>query len=128
MVTQRPVLVMEMPSHLTSAEARVFLQDLEPLLESPRPRIVFDCSEIREIDKAGVAMLLHGLEEAMKREGDLKLAGLPPESEEAAELKLVFDAFTNPAEAVRSFNVLSAGLRKEPCYTTDHSRNLEQAS
>jgi anti-anti-sigma factor len=77
MLTQRPVLVMEMPEHLNAAEARAFLRELEPLLELPRPRLVFDCSEVRHIDSAGVAMMLQCLEEAMKQDGNLKLAPLP---------------------------------------------------
>ena len=54
------------------------MQELGPLFEWHRPRIVFDCSQVRSIDSAGVEMLLHCLEEAMKRDGDLNWLRSPP--------------------------------------------------
>jgi hypothetical protein len=56
-------------------------------------------------------MMLHCLEEAMKRDGDLKLAALSPESEVMLELMRVarvFEAFATSDEAVRSFNAIPA--------------------
>jgi anti-anti-sigma regulatory factor len=63
------------------------------------------------MDSAGVEMMLHCLEEAMKRDGDLKLAALSPESEVVLELMRVarvFEAFATSDEAVRSFNAVPA--------------------
>ena len=114
MSTHRPVLIMEMPEQLNSVEARTFLQDLEPLHDSDRPRIVFDCSHVRRVDGAGREMMLHCLEEAMKRDRDLKLASLSHESKShesnaVSELERVFEVFTTPDQAVRSFNAFPAG-------------------
>ena len=109
MLTSGPVVVMQVPEQLNSAAVRAFLQEMEPLLEIQRPRIVFDCSQVRYMDSAGVEMMLHCLEEAMKRDGDLKLASLSPESEVVLELMRVarvFEAFTTSDEAVRSFNAV----------------------
>jgi len=108
MLTHRPVLVMEMPEQLNSVEAQTFMQEFEPLLDSPRPRIVFDCSEVRHVDRAAVAMILHCLEEAMKCDGDLKLAALSAESDAVLELKRVFESFATSDAAVRSFNSVPA--------------------
>lgn len=107
MLISGPVVVMQMPEQLNSEAARTFVQDMEPLLETHRPRIVFDCSQVRYMDSAGVEMMLHCLEEAMKRDGDLKLAALSPESEVILELMRVarvFEAFATSDEAVRSFS------------------------
>src|SRR5579864_5594079 len=109
MLISGPVVVMQMPEQLNSETARTFLQDMEPLLEAHRPRIVFDCSQVRYMDSAGVEMMLHCLEEAMKRDGDLKLAALSPESEVVLELMRVarvFETFATSDEAVRSFHAL----------------------
>src|ERR1700719_1901233 len=109
MLISGPVVVMQMPEQLNSETARTFLQDMEPLLETHRPRIVFDCSQVRYVDSAGVEMMLHCLEEAMKRDGDLKLAALSPESEVVLELMRVarvFEALASSDDAVRSFNAL----------------------
>lgn len=107
MLTSGPIVIMQMPEQLNLDGVRIFLQEVEPLLECHRPRIVLDCSQVRYIDNAGVEMMLHCLEEAMKRDGDLKLAALSPESEVILELMRVarvFEAFATSDEAVRSFN------------------------
>lgn len=111
MLTSGPVVVMQLPEQLNLDGVRTFLPELEPLLGCHRPRIVLDCSQVRYIDSAGVEMLLHCLEEAMKRDGDLKLAALSPESEVILELMRVarvFEAFATSDEAVRSFNAVPA--------------------
>jgi len=109
MLTNGPVVVMQLPEQLNLEGVRNFLPELEPLLECHRPRIVFDCSQVRYLDSAGVEMMLHCLEEAMKRDGDLKLAALSPESEVILELMRVarvFEAFATSEEAVRSFSAV----------------------
>jgi len=109
MLTSGPVVVMQMPEQLNMDGAQSFLQEFQPLLECHRPRVVLDASQVRYIDSAGVEMMLHCLEEAMKRDGDLKLAALSHESEVVLELMRVarvFEAFATADEAVRSFNPL----------------------
>jgi anti-anti-sigma factor len=111
MLTSGPVVIMQLPEQLNLDGVRTFQQELEPLLECHRPRIVLDCSQVRYIDSAGVEMMLHCLEEAMKRDGDLKLAALSRESEVVLELMRVarvFEAFATSDEAVRSFNAVPA--------------------
>jgi anti-sigma B factor antagonist len=111
MLTSGPVVIMQMPEQLNLDGVRAFLQDVEPLLECHRPRIVLDCSQVLYIDNAGVEMMLHCLEEAMKRDGDLKLAALSAESEVILELMRVarvFEAFATSDEAVHSFNGIPA--------------------
>ena len=106
-MTNGPVVVMQLPEQLNLDGVRSFLPELEPLLDCHRPRIVLDCSQVRYLDSAGVEMMLQCLEEAMKRDGDLKLAALSPESEVILELMRVarvFEAFATSEEAVRSFN------------------------
>ncbi len=111
MSTSGPVVIMQMPEQLNLESVRAFSRELEPLIECHRPRIVLDCSQVRYIDSAGVDMMLACLEEAMKRDGDLKLAALSPESEVILELMRVarvFEAFATSDEAVRSFNAVPA--------------------
>jgi len=66
-LSHRPVIVFEMPEQLDSLGARAFLEELNPLLDFPRPRLVFECSQIRCLDSAGIEMMLHCLEEAIGR-------------------------------------------------------------
>jgi anti-anti-sigma regulatory factor len=54
-----------------------------------------------------IHLLLHCLEEAMKRNGDVKLAALPPEGAEFLRITGVtrlFDIYETTAEAVNSFS------------------------
>jgi anti-sigma B factor antagonist len=106
MYSKGPVVVMELPEELRQAEVSTFLEELTPLLENDRPRIILDCSRVQHIDSAGVEMLLHCLGEAMKRDGDVKLAAVPPESAIILELMRVdrlFEVFQTSEDAARSF-------------------------
>lgn len=123
MLTSGPVIVMQVPEQLNAAEVRNFMEELGPLLESNRPRIVLECSQVRSMDSAGVEMFLHCLEEALKRDGDLKLAALSPEAEVILELmrvSRVFETFRASEDAVRSFNTIPADAvaQESPWYTT----------
>jgi anti-anti-sigma factor len=62
---------MELPQQLNLSQAKSFLRELQPLLEADRPRLVLECSQIHDMDSAGVEMLLRCMQEAMKRDGDL---------------------------------------------------------
>jgi len=106
-MSSRPVIVMQVPERLYESEAMNFRQELKSLLRTERPRIVLDCSGIRDIDSTGVEMLLHCMDEAMKRDGDVKLAAVAPGSAVILELMKVdrlFEVFDNADEAVRSFH------------------------
>lgn len=109
MLTSGPVVVMQVPEDLNVREVHNFMQELGPLLESNRPRIVLECSQVRSMESAGVEMMLRCLEEVLKRDGDLKLAALSPEAEVILELMRVarvFETFPTSEEAVRSFNAI----------------------
>lgn len=111
MLTSGPVVVMQVPEVLNVKEVHNFMEDLGPLLDSNRPRVVLDCSQVRSMESAGVEMLLRCLEEVLKRDGDLKLAALSPEAEVILELMRVarvFEAFSTCEDAVRSFNAIPA--------------------
>jgi anti-sigma B factor antagonist len=113
--------VVELPEQLRRAEAEKFLGELQPLLENDRPSLVLDCSKVQQMDSAGVDMLLHCLEEAMKRDGDLKLAAVSPASAVLLELMRVdrlFEVFETADQAVRSFNALpvDANRNTQPWY------------
>ena len=135
MSTSGPVIVMQLPEQLKRQEVGPFLEELQPLLESDRPRVVLDCSQVRHMDSAGVEMLLHCMHETMKRDGDLKLAAISPESAVILELMRVarlFEIFNTPDEAVQSFQGLpsASAPQSEPWYTGAYGAlgDLEAAS
>jgi anti-sigma B factor antagonist len=106
MYTSGPVIVMQLPEQLNRREAKAFCEELQPLLESDRPRVVLDGAQVRQADSAGVEMLLHCMEAAMKRDGDLKLAAVSPELATILELTRVdrFEMFDTASDAVESFH------------------------
>ena len=74
-----------------------------------RPRIVLDCSKLRRIDCAGLRVLLRCLEEAMKRNGDVKLAAVSPAVAAILELTSadrLFEAFNDALAAVNSYDLI----------------------
>ena len=96
MKTGRPVLVMQLPERLNLTEARGFLPEVMAVLRNDRPLIVFDFSEVQQIDSAGVEMLLKCLERVMSLDGDLKLAALTPQASVILELTRVDRLFEDP--------------------------------
>jgi anti-sigma B factor antagonist len=122
MSTKRPVIVMELPQQLKRAGARAFQNELQEILQSDRPCVVLDCSQVQQMDSAGVEMLLRCLEEAMKRDGDLKLAAISPASAVILELMRVdrlFEVFETTEQAMQSFQTPAslASLQTQPWYS-----------
>ena len=74
------VTVKQLPAAFDARHERIFLLQLEDCWNASRPRIVLDCANVRQIDHPFVHLLLSCLEEAMKRNGDVRLAGVGPEA------------------------------------------------
>lgn len=107
MTSARHVSVKQLPEKFSVKQGRNFFREVEPHLQSDRPRVVLDCSKVRQLDSAGIHVLLRVLEEAMKRNGDVKLASIPPGAAAILELTRVsrlFETFDNTADAVNSFH------------------------
>jgi anti-anti-sigma factor len=105
--TSRPVVVKRMPEKMNLKQARKFLQEVQPFVNSDRPQIVFDMSQVRHIDAAGVDVLLQCMRAAVKHDGDLKLAALSPQSAVVLELTRtgrLFEIYDNSTAAVKSFS------------------------
>ena len=107
-----------MPERLNQKQARTFLREIQPLLNTDRPQLVFDCSLIRQMDAAGVDMLLHCMAEIMKRDGELKLAAVSPQASVVLELTRtdrLFEVFETSGDAVRSFyRFLPNAMKNQP--------------
>lgn len=108
MVTSsRPVVVKRMPERLNARTTREFLHDVQPFLTTDRPQLVFDLSQVKQLDAGGVEMLLRCMSQAHKRDGDLKLASLSPQAAVVLELtrtERLFEIYETSTDAVRSFS------------------------
>lgn len=109
-VRKRPVAVMQLPERLGKKEARNFAREVERCMDVARPYLVLDCSNVRHLDKSTVYLLLGCLEEALKRNGDVKLVGVPLMTDAilgSAGTNRLFEIFDTTADAVNSFHHLS---------------------
>lgn len=107
METSRPVVVKRIPERLNARSVKKFLQEVQPFLRSDRPQLVFDLSQVRQLDAAGVDMLLQCLSESARRDGDVKLSSLSPEAAVILEMtrtERLFEVYRSAADAVRSFS------------------------
>lgn len=106
------VAVRRLPETLNMKHGRLFFRELESCMNVDRPGIVFDCSKLLRMDSSAVHLLLCCLEEAMKRNGDVKLAAIPTGVRTTLELTGVdrlFEIYDTNAEAENSFRRLPAG-------------------
>ncbi len=112
--TKRVVTVQQIPDKVSPANQRKILDYMqEKCSETERPRFVFDCSLIRNMDIPTIQLLLSSLEEAMKCNGDLRLAALRPEAESTLRLSGVsrlFETYATTEAAVQSFQKHTASM------------------
>ena len=105
----RSVTVHQIPQAVTASAERRFLSDLQKHVAAERPRIVLDCSEVEQMSDATVHLLLRCLEEAMKSNGDVKLAALSQVAESGlrkAQVSRLFEVYPTPAAAIHSYQSL----------------------
>jgi anti-sigma B factor antagonist len=113
-----------MPERLNLRAVKQFEREVQPFLASDRPQIVFDLSQVRQLDAAGVDMLLRCMTQAMRRDGDLKLASLSAQAAAVLELTRtdrLFEIYENSSDAVRSFTYfLPNAMRAFPSLALQH--------
>jgi anti-sigma B factor antagonist len=117
MSINRPVVVKRIPEHVNLKQARSFCREIEPILNSDRPQIVFDCSQVKQIDAAGVEMLLHCLARVIQHDGDVKLAALSPQMAVILEMTRtdrLFEIYDSSSDAVLSFSRFLPSALKDP--------------
>jgi anti-sigma B factor antagonist len=112
----RTVAVKRLPGKFGGKQGRTFRRELAACLNVDRPWVVLDCSNLRQLDPSYVHLMLCSLEEALKRNGDVKLVAIPPGADailELAGVKRLFDIFATADDAVNSFHQPSVGATSE---------------
>jgi len=108
------VILVTIPEAADVKQEQSFLRDLAARMSEYRPCIVLDCSRLSSMDGPKIYFLLCCLEEALKRNGDARLAGLPAQARkmlEATGADRIFQMFPSSDEAIGSF--LPRGARPE---------------
>ena len=124
----RAVTVKQLPAAFDSKQEQIFLREFEDCLNVSRPCIVLDCSQACEIDGPFLHLLLCCLEEAMKRNGDVRLAALTPEAKAAlkvSRIERLFKTYETETEAVDSFQQPSGYVA---CGDDGYSQPAESAA
>ena len=104
---KRSVVVKQLPATLTGKQEKSFLRELEASMNAERPYLVLDCSRIGTMDSSVIHLLLCCLEEALKRNGDIKLSAIPASSVAILEqtgVNRLFDIFESTDAAVTGFH------------------------
>jgi anti-anti-sigma factor len=112
-VRNRTVVVEQVPEIPDMKQSRVFFREIRNCMSNDCPRIVLDCSHVRQVDRFLMHMLLCCLEEALKRNGDVKLAAVAPAAKtilQLAGVDRVFAIYDSINDAVNSFRQPAAGL------------------
>lgn len=105
-ISSRSVKVHRFPAHLDKKQTEDLLQALRREAELERPCFVLDCSHAKTIDKPGIFLLLACLEEAMKCNGDVRLASVQPHVAKRlreAGISSLFEIFSTVEAAAHSF-------------------------
>jgi anti-sigma B factor antagonist len=118
MTTCRTIIVKDLPESVTLNHIPELCGELVTLTHADWPCLVLDFSAVRELDRAGVELLLRTMEEVVKRNGDVKLAAVSPQIGVILELTRVdrlFEFFDNATDAVSSFTSFPLGaFRRNP--------------
>jgi anti-anti-sigma factor len=124
----RSVSLHTLPSDMTHGQQRLFLTELQRKVQVERPRMVLDCSKIEVMDDATMHLLLCCLEEAMKSNGDLKLASISKSGVQALQangISRLFEIYPTNAAAIESFqHYLGSGVR----HSGDNDSALESGT
>jgi anti-anti-sigma regulatory factor len=105
----RTVIVKQLPQTQNEEQAWAFLESFKLSLTADRPRVVLNCASLGTFNRSSLHLLLSCLEEAMKRNGDVKLSSLSETARGALEgtgIGDLFRIFDTDAEAIKSFQRL----------------------
>lgn len=118
----------QLPGKLSGKRLQLFWGELESCMKTERPCIVLDCSNLRQLNRSAIGLMLHCLEEAIKRNGDVKLTSVNDAGKATLELTGVgrlFEIFETNADALSSFDRLPAESALQISAPSEAYRNCE---
>lgn len=103
---KRMVTVKQLPPTFAGRQMLDFVCEIHSCLNVDRPCLVLDCSGLVQAAPEIIHMLLSCLEEAMKRNGDVRLTGVSSKMRtelQMAQADTLFAFYETNADAVASF-------------------------
>ena len=127
----RNVSLKHLPEFVDDAVERAFLKELVSSFETNRPRVVINCSSLKEVSLASIRLLLCSLEEAMKRNGDVRLSALPKTTKavlQSTGMDRLFRMFETDTEALKSFQRQVISVNSVLCASDENIQAAESAA
>jgi anti-anti-sigma factor len=106
-IRKRAVNVLQAPNAITSTGLVEVFQRLEMFAQNGHPRFVLDCSKFEAMESREINFLLNCLEEAMKHNGDIRLADLAPSVHaglRSSGVSHLFEVYDSVESAVHSYH------------------------
>lgn len=119
--TQVPCIVLvNLPQQVTAKQARSLIRDLRDQLNVDQPCVVLDLSDVKEMDTAGLDLLLECLNETVRRDGTIQVRGISPEAATILELTGM-DEILGWTPAPDSSSEISTDYVPEMLHSSQHS-------
>lgn len=131
MTIRRSVTVEQLPEITSEEQGYRFLTFIQKRMSDKRPGLVLDCSRLNQINKPALHLLLSCLEEAMKRNGDARLAAVSPSAEAALKITgadRLFQIFASNDDAINSFDQRSIHLGALEYVHSESNQDSENAA
>jgi anti-anti-sigma factor len=111
-------IVIKLPQHFGSKEARKLQLELREHGLTYETSVVFDLSQVRQINTAGVDSLLQCINQVIKQDGSVRLSEVSPEASTVLELigmNHIFEMFPRFSEETEEYTekTFEEALEKE---------------
>jgi anti-anti-sigma factor len=85
-VIKPSTVVVNLPERVTAKEAKSLMKDLRYEIAIDQPSVVLDLSDVKEMDSAGLDLILTCISETIRRDGTIRVRGISPEAQTILEL------------------------------------------
>ena len=130
-IRKRAVNILQLPGQISSSSHAEILRRLKLAVQSGHPRFVLDCSRIEVMGPEEIQFLLCCLEEAMKHNGDVRLATVTPEARavlQNAGISHLFEIYGSTESAIHSYQVRPASMAPLYSETAESHQDGEYAA
>jgi len=130
-IRKRAVNILQLPGQISSSSHAEILRRLKLAVQSGHPRFVLDCSRVEVMGPDEIQFLLCCLEEAMKHNGDVRLATVTPEARavlQNAGISRLFEIYGSTESAIHSYQVRPASMAPLYSETAESHQDGEYAA
>ena len=100
------ITIVQLPEKINSTNCRAFDRDMAPLMGPSNAKLVFDLTQVKQVDSSGLGSIVACLKHQRTSGGDLKLCGMSKQIRtlfELVRMHHVFDIFNTRQEAIDSY-------------------------